>query len=95
MASTTQTIAVSVRTLNHGEETYVMSRSEPHVLGVLKGYIAERTGVPVSRQRLLHRGKEVVGDGGVEALGWGGMGRVTLHLAGAVEEEGALVSLWG
>ena len=80
-------ISINVRTLNHGEYTYAISRDEPNVMAALKARVEASTGVGVGvgRQRLLWRGREVEGDGSVDELGWGEMEVVTLHLAGAIE----------
>ncbi len=91
-------IEITVRTLENGEHTFRTSKTDPSLLSFITSSVEATTGVPVARQRLLHRGRALglglEAGGGQTAsaveLGWGDMERVTLQM---VDTSGMLVAL--
>jgi hypothetical protein len=86
-------IEINVRTLENGEHTFRTSKTAPSVLSFITSSVEAKTGVPVARQRLLHRGLALE-DGcarteSASELGWGDMERVTLQM---VDTSGTLVA---
>lgn len=71
---------VNVRTIESGSFTIRVLSDRVGVVGVIKAKLEELTGVAVGRQRLLHRGRELVGNENDSAgsLGWGEA--IVLHM---------------
>ena len=71
---------VNVRTIESGSFTVPVPSDQGGVVGVIKAKLEELTGVPANRQRLLHRGRELVANDGdsAQSLGWGE--NVVLHM---------------
>ena len=71
---------VNVRTIESGSFSVSVPSDQRGVVGVIKAKLEELTGVSASRQRLLHRGRELLGndDDTAQSLGWGET--VVLHM---------------
>ena len=77
-------IEIIVHTLENGEHTFRTSKTATSVLSFITSSVEAKTGVPVARQRLLHRGRALE-DGrshteSASELGWGDLERVTLQM---------------
>ena len=82
---------VVVRTIDSGSFTIDVDVNEANVVNVVKAKLEELSGIGRDRQRLLHRGRELVdsGEATAQSLGWGD--HVVLHMVTrpAAPEAGA------
>jgi outer membrane biosynthesis protein TonB len=71
---------VVVRTIDSGSFTIDVDVNEADVVNVVKAKLEELSGIGRDRQRLLHRGRELVdsGEATAQSLGWGD--HVVLHM---------------